>query len=180
MQPISSVWRPLAFLPGNLYLTPRHQLVAQLVSWLSLDPDSLCLSLPHFRSLYSLSETHPTLFHLSLGWMVTCCCFSPHHTVPWIQTKQLPWTSTPPPPLPIRSHLSLLLLFSHEIMSDSCDPLNCGLPGSSGISQGLPRQEYWSGLSFPTPGDFYNPGIKPALATWETRQLPVGMADSGA
>ena len=26
---------------------------------------------------------------------------------------------------------------------------------------GFPRQEYWSGLPFPTPGDFPNPGIKP-------------------
>ena len=26
---------------------------------------------------------------------------------------------------------------------------------------GFPRQEYWSGLPFPTPGDFPSPGIKP-------------------
>ena len=32
---------------------------------------------------------------------------------------------------------------------------------------GLPRQEYWSGLPFPTPGDLPNPGLElasPALA----------------
>ena len=27
---------------------------------------------------------------------------------------------------------------------------------------GFPRQEYWSGLSFPPPGDLPDPGIKPA------------------
>ena len=27
---------------------------------------------------------------------------------------------------------------------------------------GFPRQEYWSGLPFPPPGDFPNPRIKPA------------------
>jgi len=27
---------------------------------------------------------------------------------------------------------------------------------------GFPRQEYWSGLPFPSPGDLSNPGIKPA------------------
>ena len=27
---------------------------------------------------------------------------------------------------------------------------------------GFPRQEYWSGLPFPSPGDLPNPGIKPA------------------
>ena len=35
------------------------------------------------------------------------------------------------------------------------------------LSMGFPRQEHWSGLSFPLPGDLPNPGIKsrfPALA----------------
>ena len=26
---------------------------------------------------------------------------------------------------------------------------------------GFPRQEYWSGLPFPSPGDFPDPGIEP-------------------
>ena len=29
------------------------------------------------------------------------------------------------------------------------------------LSMGFPRQEYWSGLPFPTPGDLANPGIEP-------------------
>ena len=29
------------------------------------------------------------------------------------------------------------------------------------LSMGFPRQEYWSGLSFPSPGDLLDPGIKP-------------------
>ena len=29
------------------------------------------------------------------------------------------------------------------------------------LSMGFPRQEYWSGLSFPSPGDLLKPGIKP-------------------
>ena len=35
------------------------------------------------------------------------------------------------------------------------------------LSLGFPRQEYWSGLPFPTPGDFPNPGVQsvsPVLA----------------
>ena len=32
------------------------------------------------------------------------------------------------------------------------------------LSMGCPRQKYWSGLPFPSPGDLPNPGIKPALA----------------
>ena len=29
------------------------------------------------------------------------------------------------------------------------------------LSMGFPRQEYWSGLSFPSPGDLPNPGTEP-------------------
>ena len=29
------------------------------------------------------------------------------------------------------------------------------------LSMGFPRQDYWSGLPFPSPGDLLNPGIKP-------------------
>ena len=42
-----------------------------------------------------------------------------------------------------------------------CDPMGCSLPGSS--VHGFPRQEYYSGLPFPSPGDFPDPGIEPGL-----------------
>ena len=29
------------------------------------------------------------------------------------------------------------------------------------LSMGFPKQEYWSGLPFPPPGDLPNPGIEP-------------------
>ena len=33
---------------------------------------------------------------------------------------------------------------------------------------GFPRQEYWSGLPFPSPGDLPDPGIEPGSPTlWE-------------
>ena len=35
--------------------------------------------------------------------------------------------------------------------------MDCSLPGSSGFS----RQESWSGLPFPSPGDLPDPGIEP-------------------
>ena len=38
------------------------------------------------------------------------------------------------------------------------DPMDCGLPASS---MGFSRQEYWSGLPFPSLGDLPHPGIKP-------------------
>ena len=46
-------------------------------------------------------------------------------------------------------------------MPTPCDPVDCSPPGSS-IHGILPsRQEYWSGLPFPSPGDLPDPGIKP-------------------
>ena len=34
------------------------------------------------------------------------------------------------------------------------------------------RQEYWSGLSFPSPGDFLNPGIEPGSPALQADSLP--------
>ena len=39
-----------------------------------------------------------------------------------------------------------------------CNPMDYGPPGSS---MGLYRWEYWSGLPFPPPEDFPDPGIQP-------------------
>ena len=37
---------------------------------------------------------------------------------------------------------------------------------------GLSRQEYWSGLPFPSPGDLPNPGIEPGSPTLQAESLP--------
>jgi len=31
----------------------------------------------------------------------------------------------------------------------------------------FPRQEYWNGLPFPSPGDLPDPGIKPESPVWQ-------------
>ena len=41
-----------------------------------------------------------------------------------------------------------------------CDPMDCS-SCQAPLSMGLPKQEYWSRLSFPTPGDLLHPGIEP-------------------
>ena len=54
------------------------------------------------------------------------------------------------------------------------------------LSMGFPRQEYWSGLPCPPPGDLPNPGIEPAslaspalaggfFTNWATREVPQGL-----
>ena len=60
----------------------------------------------------------------------------------------------------------LLLLFS--LIRLFRDPHGLCSPRAS-LSMGFPRQEYWSGLPFPFPGDLLNPGIK----AWQADSLPL-------
>ena len=67
------------------------------------------------------------------------------------------------------------------LVSISCDPMDCRVARQAPLSLGFFRQEHWSGLPFPPPGDLLNPGMEhesltsPALAggffpvstTWE-------------
>ena len=45
---------------------------------------------------------------------------------------------------------------SHPILG-----IPCTVAHQAPLSLGLPRQDYWSGLTFPSPGGLTNPGIKP-------------------
>ena len=40
------------------------------------------------------------------------------------------------------------------------------------LSMGFSRQEYWSGLSFPSPGDLPDPGIEPGSPALQADSLP--------
>ena len=40
------------------------------------------------------------------------------------------------------------------------------------LSMGFPRQEYWSGLPFPSPGDFPDPQIEPGSLALRADTLP--------
>ena len=46
-----------------------------------------------------------------------------------------------------------------------CNPMNCSPSGSS-------RQEYWSGLPCPSPGDLPNPGTEPRSPALQADSLP--------
>ena len=53
-----------------------------------------------------------------------------------------------------------------------CDPMDCSLPGSSPLSMEFSKQEYWSGLPCPPPGDLPNPGIGPRSPALQEDSLP--------
>ena len=66
--------------------------------------------------------------------------------------------------------MSALLLFSHLIVSDSfVSPwtVACQAPPFMEFS----RQEYWSGLPFPSPGNLPNPGTEPTSPALQVDSL---------
>ena len=87
-------------------------------------------------------------------------------------------------PLPITSHPSLLaaslvspfLLWGHSVARRwwlSCQVVSDSfvtprtVAHQTLLSMGFPRQEYWSGLPFPPPGNLLDPGIRPASPALE-------------
>ena len=54
--------------------------------------------------------------------------------------------------------LLLLSRFSRVRLSVTPWTVTC----QASLSMGFSRQEYWSGLPFPSPGDLPDPGIEPA------------------
>ena len=81
-------------------------------------------------------------------------------------------------------HLSSLATAALEIVgavaqpcSTFCNSVDCYLPGSS--VHGILRQEYWSGLSFPSPGDLFNPGTEPGSPALQAESLPSEPLEGG-
>ena len=57
-----------------------------------------------------------------------------------------------------------------KLCSTLATPWTCSPAGS--LSMGFSRQEYWSGLPFPSPGDLSHPGIEPRSPCIEAESLP--------
>ena len=66
-----------------------------------------------------------------------------------------------------------MCVLSHVQRLTLCDSIALQAP----LSMQFSRQEYWSGLPFPTPGDLSNLGIEPMslvhLLHWQTDSLPL-------
>ena len=56
-----------------------------------------------------------------------------------------------------------------SVMSGSVTPWT--VARQAPLSLGFSRQEYWSGLPFPSPGDLPDPGIKPTFPAWQVDSL---------
>ena len=60
-------------------------------------------------------------------------------------------------------------VLSRSVVSDSLWPRGAR---QAPLSMGFSRQEYWSGLPCPPPGDIPNPGIEPRSPTLQVDSLP--------
>ena len=58
---------------------------------------------------------------------------------------------------------------SRSVVSDSETPWTVARP--TPLSMEFSRQEYWSGLPFPSPGDLPNPGIQPGSPILQSDSL---------
>ena len=65
-------------------------------------------------------------------------------------------------------HKSKVQSFSHVQLFATPWTVACQASPPMGFS----KQEYWSGLPFPSPGDLPNPGIKPKFPELQVDSLP--------
>ena len=63
----------------------------------------------------------------------------------------------------------MLSHFSHVQLFAVLWTVACQVP----LSMGFSRQEYWSGLPFPSPGNLPDPGIKPMSPALQVNSLPL-------
>ena len=67
---------------------------------------------------------------------------------------------------------TLLFMFSGQVKVKSLFATPWTVAYQAPLSMGFSRQEYWSGLPFPFPGDLPNPGIKPRPPELQADALP--------
>ena len=60
---------------------------------------------------------------------------------------------------------------SHSVASDLWGPMDWNR--QTPLSTAFPRQEYWSGLPFPSSGDPPDPGLRPMSLAWQADPLPL-------
>ena len=101
-------------------------------------------------------------FPLGLPSLICVCCNLPHH-----------YSIGGP-----LNYFQAFSCFSCSVMSDSATPWT--VAHQAPLSMGFSRQEYWSGLQFPSPEDLPDPGIEPVSAalaggfftSWATKDSP--------
>ena len=90
------------------------------------------------------------------AWGLCLCTFTPLPFIPgwiWTPIKSLSWVGCHP----------WKWKWSHSVESDSLRPHGLYVAHEAPLSMGFSRQEYWSRLPFPSPGDLPNSGTEPVI-----------------
>ena len=66
------------------------------------------------------------------------------------------------------TYSNVVWTLSHAQLFETPWTVACQAP----LSKGFSRQEYWSGLPFPSPGDLPNPGTEPGSPALQADSLP--------
>ena len=72
--------------------------------------------------------------------------------------------------LEVKGYKYVYMYVSRSVMSNSMTPWTAA--HQAPLSIGLSRQEYWSGLPFPSPGELPDPGIELGFPAWQADSLP--------
>ena len=73
----------------------------------------------------------------------------------------------------ILRHAKIVILRdTHRVVPDSLQPTPRTVAHQAPLSVGFSRQEYWSGLPFPSLGDLPNPGIEPGSPAFQGDSFP--------
>ena len=101
-----------------------------------------------------------------------------HATRVWTEINVRTWAlSTPPLRKEVSFHIHVIPMTDWQVLSRVWLYISkdCSLPGSS-VHGSFSKQGYWSGLSFPSPGDLPDPGIESgalASAAFQVDSLPL-------
>ena len=131
----------------------------------------------------SSSSCHILTFHIMHGALLACphsapgslCLVLCGHILSYsgagtceivFQTYHLEWSC-----LVRGKFIFCHCVFSCSVVSDSATPWTIACQAS--LSMGFPRQEYWSGLPFPSPWDHSNPGMEPESPALQANSLPL-------
>ena len=122
------------------------------------------ISLTRYSSQLNLADVLPGIqVHASMSCPTLHClhfhCIYFHHPR-YRKLKDYGWTEL------------YCLLFSHSVVSDSLWP-PWTVARHAPLSMRSPKQEYWSGLPFPSPGDLPHPRVELASPVWQAGSLPL-------
>ena len=85
---------------------------------------------------------------------------------------------SPPPPVAITQRASAVTCLCvcvcvcvAQLCTTLCHPMDCIDCSLSGSSVEFSRQEFWSRLPYPSPGDLPNPGTEPGSPAWQADSL---------